>query len=219
MATTALDQPCSIEALAGAIPSGRARRYMRAAGYDPVRSGALHAWKEEVGAALFGPLQKAELALRARVGGAFAGRLRPVLVRLARLPGVADHADRRSVADARARLMRAGAPIDAEGLAERASFGLWVGLLRPVYNPPVWSRLLRDAFPHLPASEGRHELAGLASRAAGLRNRVDHHEPLIDLDLSRAHADLARPLAWLDPVLVARGAAATALPRLLRAKP
>ena len=35
------------------------------------------------------------------------------------------------------------------------SFGFWVGLLQPKYNPDLWSSHLRVAFPHLPATETR----------------------------------------------------------------
>jgi len=109
--------------------------------------------------------------------------------------------------------------IDAENVMAKASMGLWVGLLRPVYNPSVWSGRLRSVFPHLPAEQGRHELAQLASRAAVLRNRVDHHEPLIEMDLSRSYADLMRLLSWIDPALAARAGGTAAVPRLLRVKP
>lgn len=212
-------QPLSIDALAGVIPAGRVGHFMRAAGFDPVRAAALHAWNEEVGAAFFGPLQKVELALRTKVESAFADVFGPCWFASPAFLAISDHADRRSLAEVRNRLVANDVPIDAQGVMAKASMGLWVGLLRPVYNPPVWSGRLRFVFPHLPAEQGRHELALLASRAAVLRNRVDHHEPLIEMDLSRSHADVMRLLRWIDPSLASRAGNSAAVPRLLRVKP
>lgn len=115
--------------------------------------------------------------------------------------------------------MKDGLAIEAEAMMAKSSFGLCVGLLRPVFNPDVWSTQLRVVFPHLPADQGRHELAQLGSQAAALRNRIDHHEPLVDLDLSLQHAKVMKLLACIDPALAAKAQADHTVPLLLRAKP
>jgi hypothetical protein len=92
-------------------------------------------------------------------------------------------------------------------------------LLRPIYNPAVWSKELQRTFPALPAGEGRHGLAKIASHATWLRNRIDHHEPLVELDLSLSHSMILKALGWIDLVLAARARADTAVQQLLRAKP
>jgi len=98
MTTKATNQPLSLDALAGVIPAGRVGHFMRAAGFDPVRAAALHAWNEEVGAGFFGPLQKIELALRTKVECAFAGVFGPCWFASPAFLGISDHADRRSLA-------------------------------------------------------------------------------------------------------------------------
>lgn len=208
-----------LTSLSGSIPSGRIRHFLRMAGHDPVRAHALHAWNEDVGSALFRPLQKLELALRARVGDAFEHVFGPDWFRDAAFQAVAASADRTTIAAAVQRLMKEAAPIDGEAVLAKASFGLCVGLLRPCYNPSVWSRELRRIFPHLPATESRDSLAKLASRAAWLRNRIDHHEPLVEVDLSLRHSEILQALEWIDPAIASLAAADTTLQELLRAKP
>lgn len=208
-----------LTSLAGSLPDGRIRHFLRLAGHDAVRAHALHDWNEQIGSALFRPLQKLELALRTRVGEAFERVYGPDWFREPAFRAAAASADRATLATAVQRLMSEAARIDGESVLAKASFGLCVGLLRPTYNPDVWSKELRRTFPALPLDQGRLELAGLASHAAWLRNRIDHHEPLVELDLSLSHSKILRLLGWIDPAVAALARADTAVQTLLRSKP
>ena len=217
--TAVTKQGLTIHSLSGVIPPARSAHFLRAAGGDPVRALALHDWNEAVGAAFYIPLQKTELVLRVKVEAAMAATYGATWFVHPDFVQIADWAVHKEIATATHRLMAKGADVDGDGLMEKASFGLWVGMLRPVFNPPVWMSQLRTAFPALPTSEGRHALATLASRAVNLRNRIDHHEPLIGLDLSRYHTDVMTLLKWNDPALAARARATCTVRQLLRAKP
>ncbi len=207
-----------IHSLLGLVPPARILRFYRAAGRDAQRALALHDWNEAVGAAFYPLLQKVELALTVKVESAMAAVYGPDWFADPTFLRAADYATRAEIAGTRRRLIAAGRPIDADGVMEKSSFGFWVGLLRPIFNPPVWMTQLSATFPALPLGVGRHDLAKLASAAATLRNRIDHHEPLIGLDLSARHSDIERLLTWIDPGLAAR-ADGKAVQRLLRQKP
>lgn len=217
--TTVNNQLPPITSLSRSLPAGRIRQFMRAAGHDPVRAQALHDWNEEIGSALYRPLQKLELALRTRIPMAFERAYGPDWYQDPGFRRKSDLADRNSIAAAIQRLMTESLPIGAEAMMAKASFGLCVGLMRPIYNPDVWSRELANTFPALPPSEGRSGLASIASHAAWLRNRIDHHEPLVELDLSLSHSKILKALSWIDLVLAARARRDTAVQQLLRAKP
>ena len=217
--TTLNKQLPPITSFSRSLPPGRIRQFMRVAGHDPVRAQALHDWNEQIGSALFRPLQKFELALRARIPTAFEAVYGPNWYRDPGFRQKSDPADRNSIAESITRLMAEGVPIEADAIMAKASFGFCVGLLRPIYNPEVWSKELHRTFPALPAREGRSGLAGIASHAARLRNRIDHHEPLVELDLSLSHSKILKALGWIDLVLAARARADTAVQQLLRAKP
>lgn len=213
-----MNQLPDIYSLTGLIPPARILRFFRAAGRDAQRALALHDWNEAVGAAFYPLLQKVELALIVKVESAMVAVYGPDWFAVPAFLRATDHATRAEVADTRRRLMAADRPVDTDGIMDKASFGLWVGLLRPIFNPPVWMTQLSIAFPFLPAGIGRHDLAKLASAAALLRNRVDHHEPLIRLDLSARLSDIVTLLTWIDPALAAR-ADGKAVQLLMRGKP
>jgi hypothetical protein len=207
-----------IYSLQGLIPPARIMRFFRAAGRDAQRALELHDWNEAVGAAFYPLLQKVELALAVKVESAMAAVYGPEWFADPAFLRAADYATRIEIAATRRRLMAAERLVDANGMMDKASFGLWVGLLRPIFNPPVWMTRLSTAFPSLPRGVGRHDLAQLASAAAFLRNRIDHHEPLIRLDLSACLADIRTLLTWIDPALAAR-ADGKGIQLLLREKP
>ncbi len=218
MATVDKQVP-DIHTLCGVIPPGRVTYFLRAAGRDAARALALHDWNESLGAAFYQLLQKVELGLRVKVESALAAAYGVTWFADPAFLRVSDWAVRQEIATASRRLMKDGLSVDADGLMAKASFGLWVGLMRPIFNPSVWMKQLRTAFPSLPVGQGRHELAALAAQAAFLRNRIDHHEPVIGLDLSALHTDMMILLSWIDPSLAARAKAGCTVQRLLRAKP
>ena len=213
------NQLLSITDLHASLPAARLRYFMRASGFDPVRAQKLHDWNEEIGAALFGPLQRIELALRTRTNRAFTAAYGAEWYNATKFRQAAHHADRVSIAEARNRVVAAASDISAEAIMSKATFGLCVGLLRPTYNPDVWSKHLRSAFPLLPPTEGREDLAKRASQAASLRNQIDHHEPLIGRDLSRDHSRLLELLDRIDIALATRARADQRVQQLLRSKP
>ncbi|MGJ3264522.1 MAG: hypothetical protein ACFE0R_14935 [Salinarimonas sp.] len=79
------------------------------------------------------------------------------------------------------------------------SFGFCVALLQKRYVPPLWSRHLALAFPHLPAARTRRDLAEGARKVADLRNRISHHEPIFRNDISKDFSELMELLAWICP--------------------
>lgn len=219
MVTKVKKQLPPITSFARSLPAGRIQQFLRLAGFDPVRAQALHDWNEEIGAALYRPLQKFELALRARVPAAFEAVYGPTWHQDPDFRKSSELADRNNISTAIQRLMAENSPVDTDSIMAKAPFGLCVGLLRPIYNPGVWSKELANTFPALPASEGRSGLANVASHAAWLRNRIDHHEPLIEIDLSLSHSRILKALGWIDLVLAARARSDTAVQQLLRVKP
>ena len=212
-------QGLDIHCLTGLIPPARAAAFIRAAGGDPVKALKLHDWNEAAGAAFYAPLQKVELGLKVKVASAMAATYGPAWFVHPAFVEIDDWSVHNEIATTTRRLMAAGLPVDGDGMMEKASFGLWAGLLRGAFNPPVWMNQLRPTFPALPTDRKRHDLATLASRAVSLRNRIDHHEALIGLDLSLRHADTMQLLKWIDPALQARARGACTILQLLRAKP
>jgi hypothetical protein len=99
------------------------------------------------------------------------------------------------------------------------SFGFWVGMLQNRYNPALWSKHLRTAFPDFPRERGRKSLATRAAEIAYLRNLIWHHEPLIKRNISQDFADVMEMLNWLCPAKLKWIRRYCRIPALLRQKP
>jgi hypothetical protein len=115
--------------------------------------------------------------------------------------------------------MPQGLPLITAQIVAGLSFGFWVGLLQPKYNPALWSSHLRVAFPHLPATETRVTLFKYAGDVATLRNRISHHEPIFKRDLLLDFGELMKLLAWICPDTGAWIRPHCQVPALMRSKP
>jgi len=182
-----------------AISPERIRKYLFAAGHNPDRAMLLYIWNARIGEAFHLPIQAVEVALRNCVNSALVARygeewwLSPAFL------AIADH-DRKADIDAvRRRIKHRKQKEDIGQVVAGLSFGFWVGMLQPRYNPDLWSRQLKVAFPYLPPDRSRKTLAKAAGEIAGLRNRISHHEPLIERDHTKDYKLVMEMLGCLCP--------------------
>ena len=194
-----------LDALEAALSRERLRAYLDAARGDRARALRLHVWNTAISAALYGPLQGLEVALRNAMHR-----------RLAVAYGSAWYDDPNAgldkgavdrVASARLELARAGRADDAPPIAA-LSFGFWVSLtgsggrlssgLKANYEMTLWRPALRQAFPHrgtLTRKQAHGPLNGLRI----LRNRIAHHEPIFARDLAADHQRILDVAGWISP--------------------
>jgi hypothetical protein len=99
------------------------------------------------------------------------------------------------------------------------SFGFWVALLQPRYNPPIWGSHLRVSFPDLPQDKTRSALSKRAGEVSFIRNRISHHEPIIGRDLSKDFQQLFEFLTWICPAKAAWIKPHCRVQEVLRQKP
>lgn len=188
-----------IKAIYRAISPDRIGKYLVAAGHNPNRAMLLYIWNARLGEAFHLPIQAVEVALRNCVNAALLAQfgtkwwLNPAYL------GLVDH-DRKSDLEAVRRRIRHRKQAENIGqVVAGLSFGFWVGMLQPRYNPELWSRQIKHAFPHLPKDKSRKTLAKTAGAIAGLRNRISHHEPLIERDHSADYKLVMEMLSCLCP--------------------
>lgn len=74
---------------------------------------------------------------------------------------------------------RAGVGASRGQIVSELTFDFWSNLLRPEYHV-LWRTGLNIVLPHVRAPTGRHEVQGLAKSINRFRNRVAHHEPILD---------------------------------------
>ena len=184
----------------------RFRTYVRASSGDRARAMALYCWNTDVAAALYTPLQFAEITVRNGALDAIVPefgtnwhRARgfhytlPVTVRRMRV--------RAHLQDIARRHARPGSAV------AELKFAFWQHLFVTAQDPRLWDKHLRTAFPAIPAqltvAEARQQIHDNIQTVRDLRNRIAHHEPIISCDLA---ADLDAALAlieWRRPTVAA----------------
>lgn len=76
------------------------------------------------------------------------------------------------------------------------SFAFWAGLFGRKYEE-LWRQQLRSAFPH--AALMRKDLSLRMRLLRRFRNRVAHHDSLLDQDVSARLEDMLEIAGWIDP--------------------
>ena len=82
------------------------------------------------------------------------------------------------------------------------NFGFWKYLLAADYEHTLWTRNFRHAFVYLKKKD-RHIVYSAVERVNQLRNRVAHHERLLDVDLSLEIEALFALIGWISPEALA----------------
>ena len=109
-----------------------------------------------------------------------------------------------AVAETIVRLKRANKSPTEDRVIAGLYFSFWSGMVGGKYEE-LWRRSLAKAFPH---AANRNEVAGPVNRAVQLRNKLAHHEPLLDQPIEARLEDLLflagavdpRARAWLERI-------------------
>lgn len=184
-------------ALCLAISNPRLGKYINAAGHDVTRALNLYRWNALIGECFHFPLQATEITLRNSINKALSkqfGRAWHESEDFVRILTPETQAD---LATSLRRLRNRLESFNPDDVVASMSFGFWSCLMEPRYFQPIWRHHLRLSFPHLP--QGRaHKSVHLRVRGIlNLRNRVAHHEPLIERDLSREHSEIVEFVSWM----------------------
>jgi hypothetical protein len=103
---------------------------------------------------------------------------------------------RDAVAKARNKLGSGAGPHDPGRIVAELSFGFWVALFARRYEVLLWRTTLHQRFDPTPARRLLHNrLSGLLA----LRNRIAHHEPILQRNLQADHDKILWVLGTLSP--------------------
>jgi hypothetical protein len=204
----------------------RLTKYLAASAGHPQRALELYEWNSQVSAALMRDLAHIEVALRNAYAEAidqyWAGRsvdwtrsattLFAPLIRNRnghRVDINTQHREQLLTASARVR------PTDPPGkIIAELPFGFWRYLSSAAHEKTVWVRYLHRAFP--PGTDRKRDVDNVAAALNRLRNRVAHHEPLIDEDLIAASTRIIRLATLLNNSLGRYVAATSTVAPLVR---
>ena len=183
----------SVQGLRDAMSSERFETYLSLARQDRRRALQSYTRNAALGAAFHGPLQALEVTVRNAVHRSLTGSrgvgwyedqvlLRP--------------SEQRSVQEARQSLRRKRKPREPGRVVAELNFGFWVALFSRKYDSGLWCAYLHNEFNPEP---NRAELHLQLDRLRTLRNRIAHHEPILQRDLATDHEKLLWVLRMLSP--------------------
>jgi hypothetical protein len=208
-----------VQAVIGTLSKGRFDTYLSAVGYDQKRAISLYLWNAKLGASFHVPIQAVEVALRNRINHAL---VQEFGLNWWDAPDFLTLIDKERIKDLRLvkiRIKRQKLVVQTDQIVASLTFGFWVGMLAPKYNPRLWGNHLRTTFPYLPASKRRDEIFKLAANVARFRNRISHHEPLIRDDVSQRYNDIMTLISWLCPDTEKWIRPHCEVPKVMRTKP
>jgi hypothetical protein len=190
-----------IRALREAISPARLTTYVRRAHGNTRRALELYAWNVNAAAALYPILQVNEIALRNAVNQAL---VRQFGAQWPYSPGflrTMPKAERDSFETGRAKLERTLklTRVSTGDVVAGQTYWFWVSLLTARYERRIWSREFAASFPYAPPRVDRATVHDRADEIRRLRNRIAHHEPLLDHNLVGAYQRAASIVRWISP--------------------
>lgn len=179
------------------ISQDRLGKYLIAAGYDVDRALALYGWNIQLSEAFFPMLGAAEVCLRNTVAARVEALYGATWWNDAAFHAQITNSGKRIVLTARDKLARSGQVTSGRMTAE-LNFGFWVKMLLPRHEAVMWTDL-RAWFTHLPANVTYDGLYKRCDAVREFRNRIFHHEPILQRDISKEHAQIMELIGWLSP--------------------
>lgn len=98
----------------------------------------------------------------------------------------------------------------------KLSFGFWRALLDKRYKE-LWIAQLHRGFPN--GTGDRAEVARLLSKLNPFRNRIAHHEPILNADITTRHDEMIALVALMDDEAAQWVASRSSVPILLECVP
>ena len=83
-----------------------------------------------------------------------------------------------------------------DAIVSELKFAFWVGMLGHGYDATLWRTVLFDGF----SVGGRRRRRTIHARFNAIRrfrNRVAHHEPIIEKDLEMVHYEIIEAISWM----------------------
>ncbi len=177
------------------MSTDRLQRYERIAAGDVANALRLYMWNTALSEALYGPIQGLEVTLRNKIHERFATQLGACWYDVAAMR--LQHVQQDQVLRAKQSLKQQGKPLDPPRIVAELHFGFWVGLFGPRYETHLWRPHLRRLFVNAPRAFLRKDAHRVLNEVRFLRNRIAHHEPILQAPLQRDYGLVLTAIGWL----------------------
>lgn len=203
-----------------ALSPERLAPYLRTTGGDLADAVRLYEWNLTASGAFYEALSVLEVVLRNALSSQLAARH-------GTRPGqwyddpakVLSHQAHTDIRKARHRVVHRLRRTETAGrVVAELDFGFWKFLLASRYEATLWTPRLRHAFPEL-RPQRRSTVYDAVDALHTLRNRIAHHEPVHQRDLTVDMLTIYRLLGWVDPDVRSWATAISRLAPILAARP
>ena len=196
----------------------RFKAFLDATGGDRDQAIALYDWNVCISAVFFEALSYAEVLLRNTIDAQFAPLRHdePATACWLSDPEILSEKSLERVEDAISNIERMNKAPTRARLVANLSFGFWRALFDKHYKD-LWIANLHHGFAH--GSGDRAEVAKLLARLNPFRNRIAHHEPIINASIQKRLEDMISLIALIDPEAARWIAARSCVPNVLAWRP
>lgn len=179
------------------ITPPRFQAFLEAAGGDVAQATSLYDWNTCISAVFFETISYAEVLLRNAIDAQFSPLHHHQLARESWLcdPEILTTKSLEKVFTAISGVERVKKEPTRARVVANLSFGFWRALLDRHYSQ-LWVDRLHHAFPN--GTGSRKEPAALMARLNPFRNRLAHHEPIINASIGKRHDDLIALVRLID---------------------
>ncbi|MAW86928.1 MAG: hypothetical protein CMJ42_10405 [Phyllobacteriaceae bacterium] len=181
--------PQDLQAIRASISEPRFATYLSKGGNHEEYALALYLYNARLAKAFLFPLNVAEVTLRNAVD--------EILVSTFQQDWHQDAAFRNQTLTAEGlatldkAIQRAGQNAPRGQVIATLTFDFWSNLFRSEYGS-LWRTKVNRAFPHLQHGESRQDIQNLVRPINAFRNRVAHHEPVLDMNINDTYSKIIR---------------------------
>ena len=186
-----------IRDLEQALSLERFARYLAWAQGDRERAVDLYILNTQLSECLYIPLQMLEIALRNRIHAVMSAALHDKWYDEPQCQLSSSQAEQ--VAKAKADLSYEGKQATPGRVVAALTFGYWTAFFNTAYEE-LWRRELRRIVTKPPAKPlRRKDFSSQLTPIRRLRNRIAHHEPILEQNLPRHLGNMVQVTEWLSP--------------------
>lgn len=184
--------------IAAVLSPERLAPYLGATDGDLTEAVRLYEWNLAASGALYEALGILEVALRNALSAQLAAHHGTLAGNWYDDPlGVLSDLAHDDIAVARRRVRKLRRPETPGRIIAELSFGFWKFLLAKRYEATLWTGHLRHAFPNL-QPRNRATVYRALDELHTVRNRIAHHEPIHNRNLTADTLTIYRLLDWID---------------------
>lgn len=188
----------SLAELAVSVSQERLQRYLGIAGGDVAQALRLYTWNTALSEALYGPLQGLEITLRNKIHDRLKRAVGPDWYESGAI--ALRFAQQQQITRAKDALVQQGKRCEPSRVIAELNFGFWVGLFSSKYETDLWRPHLRAIFVNAPRKFLRKDAHRVLDDIRFLRNRIAHHESILQRNLLIEHGEVITAIGWLCQV-------------------